>query len=353
MGVFSRPDSPYWWIYLERQKIRERTDFKIGDTVAQRKDSRRLASDLYHQRMNESAARLYKLPSAAPAIRFAKYADAYATTINLRRGAERERELVKPLVRFLGEDLLTLIDQDRVKEYMAWRVAQVSPRTVNREVGLLKSMLRDAAPKYLPISPLVGMPYLRTTKPRRRLMTHEEEAQILKHADAAETALLVLGIDGLIRLTDLLDLRTQDLEGDWLHVMDPKGGDPYKVALSARAQAALAALAPTIDGPYFFQVYRGAETERDRRSRVRRVIKKLCKKAGVAYGKKLGGITFHWATRKTGATRLVLEQKTPIPIVQRQGDWKTSDVLMSIYAEADDAAQLAAFAGERNKTESA
>lgn len=58
MGIFSRPDSPYWWLYLEtapkgRQKVR--TSVPVGKTVAQRRDSRRLAEDLYYQRMNELA----------------------------------------------------------------------------------------------------------------------------------------------------------------------------------------------------------------------------------------------------------------------------------------------------------
>lgn len=336
MGVFARPDSPWWWLWLETTQQKERTDIKIGTTHAQRTDSQRLASDRYHQRMNELAARLYKLPSALPAIRFRKYAEDYAPTIATHRGAERERELLKPLVAFFGDHLLTAIDPERVTVYMVTRKAKVSARTVNREVGLLKSMIRDAAPKYLSESPLVGMKYLPTTTPRRRLMTEAEERRLLAKADPVETALLVLGLDGLIRLTDLLDLRRRDRHGPWLYVAQPKSGQPYEVALSPRAKAALDALPK---GDYYFARYRGANKERDRRGRVRKALKRLCKRAHVRYGWKVGGITFHWATRKTGATRLI-QAGAPIPSVQRQGNWKTSDVLLSIYAEADKAAQL-------------
>jgi hypothetical protein len=72
MGIFTRPDSPYWWLFLETTKQKEKTEIRIGETTAQRKDSRRVATDRYHQRMNELAARLYQLPTARPAIRFAK-----------------------------------------------------------------------------------------------------------------------------------------------------------------------------------------------------------------------------------------------------------------------------------------
>jgi len=76
----------------------------------------------------------------------------------------------------------------------------------------------------------------------------------------------------------------------------------------------------------------------------------LCDRAGVLYGRKRGGITFHWATRRTGATRLVVDRKASIPAVQRQGNWKTADVLLSIYTEADRQAQRAAILPPRSRS---
>lgn len=333
MAVFTRPDSRYWWLYLETTQTKERTEFMIGTTTAQKRDSRRLAEDRYHQRMNELAARLYKLPSAQPSIRFDKYAAAYkADVIALRKGKEREGELLKNLLAFFGDELLQAIDPDRVRTYMRVRRERVSARTVNREVGLLKSMLRDAAPKYLAASPLVGLKYLPTLKPQRRLMTDAEERKLLAKATPHERALLILGIDGLIRMGDLLDLRRSDRHGTWLTIADPKSGESYDVSLTKRACQALDAL--PADQPYYFHRYRQAETQRDRRSCVRRVLKRLCQRAHVPYGRGKG-LTFHWATRKTGATRLVMRDKAPIPAVQRQGNWKTPDVLLGVYAESD------------------
>jgi hypothetical protein len=137
----------------------------------------------------------------------------------------------------------------------------------------------------------------------------------------------------LIRLGDLLDLQPTDRRRGWLYVADPKADEPYEIALSRRAMQALDALPVT--GKYYFQRYRGAKTDRDRRARVRRMLMKLCAKAHVPYGKKGGGITFHWATRRSGATRLLVKQNAPLPAVQRQGNWKTPAVLLAIYAEAD------------------
>jgi hypothetical protein len=54
----------------------------------------------------------------------------------------------------------------------------------------------------------------------------------------------------------------------------------------------------------------------------------------VPFGQLVGGITFHGATRKTGATRLLVDRKQPLPVVQTLGNWSTPDVLLGIYTEA-------------------
>lgn len=47
------------------------------------------------------------------------------------------------------------------------------------------------------------------------------------------------------------------------------------------------------------------------------------------------GITFHSATRKTGATRLVVDLGVPIPVAQQLGGWLRPDTLLRIYADAN------------------
>lgn len=334
MGLYTRPDSRYWWLWLETTGQKERTDIRVGTTAAQRHDSRQLAEDRYHQRMNELAARLYKLPSAQPAIRFGKYADTYQTdVIALHKGHRREAELLKNLRAFFSDHLLTAIDADAVRAYMKARRATVSAVTVNREVDLLKSMVRDAVPKYLGTSPLIGLRRLPAMKPKRRMMTRAEERKLLKAGeDPQDRAILILGVDTLIRLGDLIDLERSARHGPWLYVRDPKGGDPYEVALSARAAKALDAIPPA--QLYYFAKFRKAQNPRDWTGSVRQRLQYLCEKANVPYGRRLCGITFHWATRRTGATRLLIQKKVPLPVVQRQGNWKNPDVLLEMYAEA-------------------
>jgi integrase len=347
MGVFARPDSPYWWLWLETAPPghqREKTAIRIGTTTKSRRDSQRLAEQLYAQRITELATKIHRLPASTPSIRFSAYAMTYQTdVIAHHRGAGRERELLKELIAFFGTDaaaaqtkdvLLTQIDQELVRHYLTRRVARVVAATANREVDLLKAMLRDAVPKYLTASPLAGMRRLQGTKPKRRLLSEAEERRLLKAAkkDRQDYALLVVGMDTLVRLGDLVDLRRVDRHGPWIYIADPKSNAPYEVPLSPRAVKALDAIPGTSD--FYFSKFRRAENPRDWRSSVRQRLRRLCAAAKVPFGKSARGITFHWATRRTGATRLLVQQRQPLPVVQQLGNWKKPDTLLEIYTEA-------------------
>jgi len=344
MGVLIHPRSPYYQLWLEtapRGQQREGTKIKIGTTVSQRRDSRRLAEDHYHQRMAELARRIHRLPQPRDAVLFKDYAQTYRTdVIPHHNGAEREREMLKPLVQYFGSDPLTAIDRPLVQRYMTERRAMkfgrkgqtVSASAVNREVDLLKSMLRDAVPRHLEASPLTGMKRLRTVKSPRRLLQPDEEERLLAVAkDPQDYALLVLGLDTLVRLGDLLDLRRIDRSGLWLMIRDPKMNHPYEVPLSPRAAAALDAI--THDQPYYFAKFRRAENPRDWRGSVRQRFERLCAAADPPIPFGPGGFSFH-GTRKTGATRMLIAEGVTVPVVQKIGNWSKPDVLLGIYTEA-------------------
>ena len=351
MGVFKRPDSKYWQIYLEPLQQREPTDILIGETITQRKDSRTRADQRYHERMIECATRQHHVGDAPIPERFDRYAARYARdVISAHRGDEREQRVLARLVAFFGSDLLALIDRDRVRAYMTARRAMtfhgrpISANTINREVDLLKAMLRDAVPKYLTQSPLLRMKKLPIIKVRKRLLGADEEARLLAvaAADPQDYALLVLGIDTLVRLGDLLDLRRQDRQGLWIDIRQPKSGEAYQAPLTPRAAAALNAL--THADPYYFPKFRRAQNPRDWRGAVRQRLEALCARTTppIPFGQIAGGITFHGATRKTGATRFLIERQLPLAVVQAIGNWKRPDVLLNVYTDVTPADLLRA-----------
>ena len=270
MGVFTRSDSPWWWLWLETAlpgHRKEKTAVRVGTTVTERRDSRRLAEQVYAQRMHELAARIHRLPIERPTIRFDVYAVVYQRDVSsLNKSAERDAELLKVLKAAFGSELLHTIDRDRVRQWMTVRRQAVSASTVNREVDLLKSMLRDAAPKYLEASPLIGMKRLKVIRPKRRLLTPAEERRLLKVLKKDDRAIVLMGLDTLCRLGDILDLRREDDQGQTLFIRDPKDpnqSEPYSVPISTRLRRALDAVPDR--GPYYFTARRVAKTDRDQR----------------------------------------------------------------------------------------
>jgi integrase len=342
MSVYARPDSPYWWMYLETTQQKVRTKYLVGLTTQQRRASRALAEAFYHQQMNATAARIDKLPLDRPVMRFGAWAKLYARDVlPQHRGAEREREILRVLNRGLGDELLHQLTRDRVDQWRTERLQQVSANTVNREIDLLKSMLKRAVPTYLESSPLAGMKRLATVRPKRHLMTPDEEKRILRYLAPDDSAILLIGLDALVRLGDILDLRWADDHGTTLYIRDPKDRTtprPYTVPVSARVREALDALGKT--GEYIFARRRQAAPGH-RGAVVRAALKIACRDAKIPYGRKKEGVTFHWGTRRTGATRM-LQRGAELKAVQAIGNWKHPTVMLDIYAESTSAAAFAA-----------
>jgi integrase len=371
MGVFSRPDSKYWWLWLEtapkgEQKVR--TDILIGATPSTRKASKDDALAVYVDRMTHAGKVRHHLavPAAAP-LTFDAFATWYAThVIPLHRGQVRERNILTRLRQAFGT--LSLDDPTWREAVIAWRTTRLavpltaamgrgrrqtrayprpSPRTVNREVEFLKQMLTKAVElRHLPFSPLTKLRQLKATPPVRRIMSEDEESRILPHLSVVDRAIVLTGLDTLARCGDILDLKWSDHHGDLLDIRDPKNGVPLQVPISPRLREALAAVPIDPTHPeYIFAVRRRAKTATARHAVLVHALARACRAAGVPYGRTAGGITFHWATRRTGATRMIRRGgEKAIGVVQQIGGWKNIGILVGIYQEVVTAEMRAAVA---------
>lgn len=363
MGVFIRKDARrYFWLWLEPvghlpgEKIR--TDIRADAQGQQLKDNRALAEQLYHVKMGQRARGL--VAETKPAVTFAVFAEWWrAHRLPHRKGRERDVEILERLVPVFGTYQLAAITPrvvyDRwitprlttptviAKGYRtAARTIQATNGTINREVDLLKCVLSAGAPDYYDRSPLYGMRRLKTITPKRRLLTPDEERRLLAVMTPADRAFFLIGLDALVRLSDILDAKWSDVTDGQLWIGDPKANDGFAVPLSKRVRAALKKV-PQTSSDYIFARRRLAETERDRRSVIRQALQRYCDRAKpkVPYGRALGGITFHWATRRTGATRMLTRGIDP-GTVQKVGHWKTPAIVLGIYHELiDDEARKA------------
>lgn len=337
MGVFSRRQSPWWHLYLETTRTKEKTKIKIGKTTAQRRDSKRLAVDLYHRRMNQLAIAVHDLPVARPPITFSDFVDWYAAHVSAHhRGHEREAEIVKVLRAAFGPRLLAELDRAAVLEWRTARAAAASASTANRDMDVLKSVLKAAVPKYLAASPIAGLKRLRSARQETRVLTRTEERRLLRRLTKADRALVICALDTLMRLSDVVNLRRDQDRRSYLLVVDPKV-DPYRVPVSSRLRKALDGL--PVQGPYYFAHRRRAKQVRDYRSSVKQMLERACEAANIPYGRKAGGLTFH-GLRHTAATRLA-EQGVSLRLIQELGGWKSLRQLER-YAHPSEPAKQAA-----------
>jgi hypothetical protein len=335
MGVYPRKDSPYWWITITRPGQRplvENTRIpRVGATAEQTRRLRRDAQDAYLARAAQLARGQYHLPVDKPRITLAAYLPWYeAHRTDRHRGADQERFRLTMLKRHLGTKGLHEIDAGVADAYRTTRLqAGRRPSTVNREITVLRAILASAVPTYLDVSPLARFKKLDEANYEGRPITPEEEARLLEQLAPADAAMYLMGLDTLMRLSDVLDFEWARVRDGYGVLVDPKNGMLLTVPFSTRLQAALAAHPRT--GRYLFPDRRGG-TENDRRARVRKLLKRACVKAGIPYGR-YTGITWHTATRHTGATRLS-EAGYNTLVIQQVGGWKTT-AMVRRYSHLD------------------
>jgi integrase len=324
--------------------------------------------------MNQIVVDTDDLAPVKPMI-FDHWATWYATNKTaLKAGGERELYAIKHLRRFFGTYLLTNITVHTLAEYHTWRLTVPhiidhfggkngprrvmplpEPATVNREVTVLKEMLKAAVPVYLKASPLTGEAFLPTTEVVSRLMTEDERDRLLAALDPDDRAIFLIGDDALPRFSDILDLRKQDYTIDadgrhWLQIVHPKTRKPYPVQLSDKVIAALAAL-PVTTSDYLFPRRRTSKKKSTRRQVVATHLRRVANRVGVPWGRKGGGNTFHWATRMTGATRMIDQGgEGVVDAVAQMGGWKNAFMLLQRYKKTK-AADLNAIVDRLNKAE--
>lgn len=363
MGVLTRPGSPYLWIWVPGVSTKpENTKILIGATATERKANRQTAEQIIATRLIGAAKTRAGVPAepvAADAVTFRTYAEHYQVhVIPNHRGAYRERQILPRLIEAFGPLALAVPADVWTETVKAWRTARLqtpttvphyggqggtrhqfvapSPRTVNREVGLLKQILSAAVnDKKIGVSPLANLGALKTDAINRRLTTLDEEARLLARLAPDDKAIYILARDGLVRLGDCLDLRRDDDEGTMVTIRYPKNGDPLTVPVSTSLRAALDAVPVDPDAPeWYFPRRRVAKDDQARTRGYIKAIARACRDATppIPYGKKAGGITFHWGTRMTGATRMIHRGGDGvIAHVAKVGGWKSTAVLLEIY----------------------
>lgn len=354
MGIFTRSDSPYYWIYLETTKQKIKTTWRHdGTTPEQRRDAKRQAEKVYFDRLGTSNAHKYGL-AQKPTIRFVAFRRWYQEhRTETKRSKVREYSMLRAIAETFDDLWLHGITKDLIVKWMADRRKQVSASTVNRELDVLKDLLMAAVPMYLSDSPARGLKRLREVGFEPQILALEDEAKLYAVARPEDATLIMAALDTLGRLSELAALKWSHVRPRDLTFVDPKNGKPRKVPISTRLRAALDALprsGPFVFGRHHVKKHHYGTTAAKRKgitappanvgnrpaeNSIARMFADACTAAGVNRGRANDGITFH-GLRGTGATRM-LAAGVDIRTVQMIGGWSDLRSVMRYLRPGTDA----------------
>lgn len=344
MGLYRRPNSPYWWANLDGTPIRLSLKIAVlGADDAQTAANKILAQRAYHALMGDVARERFDLPRAAlEAPR--TYADHDAWYREHRTAhhtaAAQERSVLNNLLSHFGRYQLDEITPARWDEYVTTRTRDdgVGKSTLWKELGVLKTVLASAVGDYLLVSPLATVKRVLPRRRAKRTITGREEPRFeraLRQLDTELADLYLVGVGTLLRQRNLIDLRKADHRGDRL-VVDTKT-DPHQVPLRGptelqrRAAAVLRRRMPRAQQGLFFPAWHDRFVRADRhgggsaRADLGVVLQAAAAAAKIPWGLGNGGVVWHSATRASGATRLLREYHVDVRTVQLLGNWRSLD----------------------------
>lgn len=342
MGVYTRPDSPCYWIALEGTTPRQRFPTRIqvaAPTAKQRKENRQLAELAYHAAMGDTVREQFALPRTTAARTFDEQAAWYEAHHTAKhRGALPEARKLARLRRFFGPNPLDLITPTRWAEYETERTTRdkVSLGTVGRELAVMKLVLTTAVPEHLEYHHLGQVRRKHNVVLPKRTITKAEEPAFLTALKAIDLELhdmYLVGVGTLLRQENLVYLQRSEHRDASLALHTKTGGHQVPLtgptALQRRAAAVLRQRMPPDPDGYFFPRWKATFAAYEDPGHpgvlLRKKVQRAAKAVGIPWGLARGGIVWHTATRASGATRLIREHGIDVRTVQLLGGWKSLD----------------------------
>jgi integrase len=168
-----------------------------------------------------------------------------ATVVPRKRGADRERYMVRVVLRHhLARLSLHSLRPTEIARYRDERLAVVTGSTVLRELCIVRHCLEIARTEWgfmLPSNPVDLVQLPAPNNPRQRRAAAGELDQLLRDCEARGNqqlgAAIQLAVETGMRRSELLGMQWADvdLEGRTVFLRNTKNGDPRTVPLSPRA----------------------------------------------------------------------------------------------------------------------
>jgi len=287
--------------YFQGRRIREVV--KGGKREARRKLARRIAE------IEEGRFNIHKVKGTPYFEDFVKEYAEWAK-VNHRSYENMDAVRIRCLLGFFQHKRLHEITSWLIEGFKRQRVKMVKPATVNRELAVLSSVFSKAI-KWgkLDNHPMKAgkVEKLKEQSPKERILTDEEEKNLLELTSGWFKDMLIVAIDTGMRLSELLGLKREDVDLSIkvVTVRNTKSGRDRRIPLTQRAFNSIAdRICNYPDSDHVFP-----QGRRWKLSHARSAFRRACQKAA------LQGLRFH-DLRHTFATRLVTSG-TDLVTVQR------------------------------------
>lgn len=308
---------PFWFRFrLNRQHVRESTSTA----------NRQLAARVAEKRHLEIVAAGHGFKKIKPVL-LSKHVTAYtAHTAKANRSAYKDAAVLARLVTSVGDRALSDVSAFHIERWKRNRAEQVEKSTVNRELNIVRGCFSRAVEwGHLGASPLRAVKAYAVDNIRLRVCSPAEIQTLLGGASADLSLIARVTLESLLRLSEVLALRHEDIGPTFATVIQSKSGKPRRVPLTPELRADLLARCHAASG-YVFGLGKAG-------------VPPTAAAVSVAFARlaaslNLTGVSHH-VLRHTGATVMVAAGVS-LRAVQTIGGW-SSLRMVERYAHVDDA----------------
>lgn len=307
MAIYRRPGSPYFYVDVQIHGRRVRQS-----TRAQTREAAKLVEKTLREEIVAEAAGSKPKRTLDEALgrywleRGADLAGAY--------NVDWQSDL---LLAQLGKDTrLDMLTDDMVSTYVAKRRASVKNATVNRELALLRHVMRRAQKAWGWAVATIDWPehFLREAAPRDRYLTPEEARKLIAAAAPhLKPAIEISLLTGLRRADVLgLDWSQIDLKARTIRVRQKSalpGGKPHTVPICQPLLVLLANLVPRDEGLLVL-------SRPDKRRKLKAVPMRSVKTAFKAACRRAGVKGFRWHDLRHTAASWMVQSGVPLEVVR-------------------------------------
>jgi len=240
-GIYQRKDRPGFWISWNDVQGRRRYRKTDAQNITQAKQIR--SAELL--RVEQARALGFAPPGeetfAALAKRFLTYQKSRLTP----RAYDRERSIVELHLQPFFPCKVASVRRVDIQRYVTVRSAKVSAHTVQKELNILKHLLRLAVEwEIIPFHPSQGVKSPRVPAGRVRYLQPAELRAVIQAAPAWLVPIVAIAVSTGMRRSEVIGLRWLDLDlvHDRIMLSHTKNGESRIVYLNKAAQAAIGSL---------------------------------------------------------------------------------------------------------------